>query len=205
METDSSAGVDPRILRTHRDVVQATAALLVAGGWDAVTHAEVARRSGYSKATVYAHWPTRFDLIRASIERICDEADHPRATGDLRADLRASLLDFANDLAEGHLDRLLAGVVEHADHGQALADLRLRLYETGTRAMRAILTTHLGPTDVEPVLALLTGAVLVHVSYAGEPATPAFVDDLIERVAGSSQQSVEKTRNSRPGVPRSSA
>ena len=186
METDSSAGVDPRILRTQRDVVRATAELLLAGGWDAVTHAEVARCSGYSKATVYAHWPTRFALIRASIERICDEADHPAATGDLRADLRASLLDFARDLADGHLDRLLAGVVEHADQGQAVADLRLKLYESGTRAMRAILTAHLGPADVEPVLELLTGAVLVHVSYAGGPATPALVDDLVERVIGSS-------------------
>ncbi|GAB7039076.1 hypothetical protein JCM9533A_29260 [Catenuloplanes niger JCM 9533] len=188
VQTDSSAGVDPRILRTHRDVVRATAELLVAGGWDAVTHAEVARRSGYSKATVYAHWPTRFDLIRASIELICDEADHPAATGDLRADLRASLLDFAHDLAEGHLDRLLAGVVEHAGQGQDVADLRQRLYETGTRAMRAVLTTHLGPADVEPVLALLTGAVLVHVTYAGQPASPAFVDDLIERVIGSARR-----------------
>ena len=185
METASAAGVDPRIVRTRRDVVGATAELLVAGGWDAVTHAEVARRSGYSRATVYAHWPTRFDLVRASIERICDEADHPAATGDLRVDLRTSLLDFAHDLAEGHLDRLLAGVVEHADHGEAVADLRLRLYETGTRALRAVLATHLGPADVEPVLALLTGAVLVHVSYAGQTASPAFVDDLIDRVAGS--------------------
>ncbi|WP_432563217.1 TetR/AcrR family transcriptional regulator [Kineococcus sp. SYSU DK003] len=185
MQTDSSAVVDPRVLRTHRDVVRSTAELLVAGGWDAVTHAEVARRSGYSKATVYAHWPTRLDLIRASIERICDEADHPPATGDLRADLRAALSDFANDLAEGRLDRLLAGVVEHADDGQAVADLRLRLYDTGTRGLRAILTTHLAAADVEPVLVLLTGGVLVHVSYAGATATPAFIDDLIDRVVGS--------------------
>ena len=174
-------------MRTHRDVVAATAELLVAGGWDAVTHAEVARRSGYSKATVYAHWPTRFDLVRASIERICDEAGHPVATGDLRQDLRTSLLDFAHDLTVGHLDRLLAGVVEHAghlEHGPAVAQLRLRLYETGTRALRAILTTHLDPADVEPSVVMLTGAVLVQVSYAGQPATPAFVDDLIDRVIG---------------------
>ena len=188
MQTDPAADLDPRIVRTQRDVVAATAQLLLGGGWDAVTHAEVARRSGYSRATVYAHWPTRFDLVRASIQRICDEAGHPVATGDLRADLRASLLDFAHDLAEGHLDRLLAGVVEHADdpeHGQAVADLRRRLYETGTRAMRAVLSTHMDPADVEPALVLLTGAVLVHVTYAGGTATPAFVDDLIDRVVGS--------------------
>ncbi|WP_432497383.1 TetR/AcrR family transcriptional regulator [Kineococcus gypseus] len=191
MATDPPAGADPRIVRTHRDVVAATAELLVAGGWEAVTHAEVARRSGYSKATVYAHWPTRFDLVRASIERICDEAEHPEATGDLHADLRAALLDFAHDLSEGHLDRLLAGVVEHADpadrgdgRGRAVADLRSRLYETGTSALRAVLADHLGPEDVDAVLVLLTGGVLVHVTYAGRRATPAVVDDLVERVVG---------------------
>jgi AcrR family transcriptional regulator len=190
VETDSPAGVDPRIVRTHRDVVAATAGLLVEGGWEAVTHAEVARRSGYSKATVYTHWPTRFDLVRASIERICDETEHPEATGNLRADLRASLLDFARDLSEEHLDRLLAGVVEHADfagQGQAVAELRSRLYETGTRALRAVLATHLDPVDVEPVLVLLTGAVLVHVCYAGQEATPAFVDDVVDRVTPRAQ------------------
>lgn len=185
MQNDSTAQIDPRTVRTRRDVVQASAALLVEAGWDGVTHAEVARRSGYSKATVYAHWPTRFDLVRASIDRICDEAEHPAPTGDLRVDLRAGLLDFAHDLSEGHLDRLLAGVVEHAGQGQDMADLRLKLYETGTRAMRAVLATHLAPADVEPVLVLLTGAILVHVSYAGQPATPEFVDDLIRRVTGS--------------------
>jgi AcrR family transcriptional regulator len=181
---DPPATIDPRIVRTQRDVVRATADLLVAGGWEAVTHAEVARRAGYSKATIYAHWPTRLDLVRASIGRLCDEADHPASTGNLHADLRVSLLDFADDLTVGHLDRLLAGVVEHADHGPAVADLRLRLYETGTAGLRAILTEHLDAADVEPALVLLTGAVLVHVTYAGQSATPAVVDDLIVRVVG---------------------
>lgn len=195
MTLDPPTIVDPRILRTQRDVVGATAELLVAGGWEAVTHAEVARRSGYSKATIYAHWPTRLDLVRASIERLCDEAEHPAPTGDLHADLQTSLLDFARDLTVGHLDRLLAGVIEHAEHGPAVADLRLRLYAAGTAGLRAILTQHLDAADVEPALVLLTGGVLVHVTYAGQNATPAVIDDLIARVVGPSSRSRRSHRS----------
>ena len=133
MTSETAEVLDPRVARTRRDVVAATSALLLEDGWDAVTHAAVARRAGYSKATVYAHWPTRLDLISASIDKICDEADHPAATGDLRADLRAALADFADDLTRGHLDRLLAGVVERANGSEVVGRLRTRLYETRTR------------------------------------------------------------------------
>ncbi|RUR01828.1 TetR/AcrR family transcriptional regulator [Labedella endophytica] len=178
----TSEASDPRVARTRRDVVDATAALLVERGWDGVTHAEVARHAGYSKATVYTHWPTRLDLISAAIEQICDVEHHPPATGDLRADLRTSLLDFATDLSDGHLDRLLAGVVERADTSEVVRALRTRLYETGTAGLRSILGAHLDAVDVEPSLALLTGALLVRVTFEGVPATEAFVDDLVTRV-----------------------
>jgi AcrR family transcriptional regulator len=185
MTSETAGALDPRVARTRRDVVGATSALLLEDGWDAVTHAAVARRAGYSKATVYAHWPTRLDLISASIEQICDEADHPVATGDLRADLRASLADFADDLTRGHLDRLLAGVVERANGSEVVGRLRTRLYETGTSGMRAILGSHVAQRDVEPALALLTGAVLVLVTFEGRPASTAVLDDLIDRVLAS--------------------
>jgi len=173
--------LDPRVARTQRDVVSATSELLLADGWDAVTHAEVARRSGYAKATIYAHWPTQLDLVRASIDQICSEDHHPTITGDLRADLRAALLDFADDLSVGHLDRLLAGVVERAGRGHVVDELRTKLYETGTRSLRTILEAHLRPDDVDPSITLLTGAVLVRVSFEGRAATPEFIDDLIDR------------------------
>ncbi|MFI2485804.1 TetR/AcrR family transcriptional regulator [Promicromonospora kroppenstedtii] len=185
MTSEAAEVLDPRVARTRRDVVGATSALLLEEGWDAVTHAEVARRAGYSKATVYAHWPTRLDLIRASIDQICDEADHPAPTGDLRADLRAALADFADDLTRGHLDRLLAGVVERAHNNEVVGRLRTRLYETGTSGMRAILAAHVEERDIDPALALLTGAVLVRVTFEGSPATTSFLDDLVARVLAS--------------------
>ena len=182
MRSMTADAIDPRVARTRRDVVEATAGVLLAEGWDGVTHAEVARRSGYSKATIYAHWPARLDLIRDAVEHVCDRAHHPAATGNLREDLRTALLDFAADLRDSHLDRLLAGLVERVHTSDVVDTLRTRLYETGTSGMRGILETHLDPADVEPSLALLTGAVFVRVTFEGAAADRTYVDDLIDRV-----------------------
>jgi AcrR family transcriptional regulator len=183
VEADSA---DPRVLRTRRDVVDAATSLFLEEGWSAVTHAEVARRAGYSKATVYTHWPTRLDLIRASVGQICGTAKHPQPTGDLRADLVRELVDFAGDLSHGHLARVLGGVLERAGGGAAVDELRQQLWEEGAGAMQAILRLHLPPDAVEPSVALLTGGVLVRVAFQGRPATKAFVKDLVDRVLASS-------------------
>lgn len=182
----SDDSLDPRVARTRRDVVDTTAALLLESGWEAVTHAEVARLAGYSKATLYTHWPTRLDLVAAAIDQICDADHHAAPTGDLRADLRSALAGFADDLTVGHLDRLLAGVVERANSSDVVQRLRGRLYETGTSGLRAVLSAHLEPRDIDAALSLLTGAVLVRVTFEGRPASAAFVDDLIGRVLASS-------------------
>lgn len=174
-------GLDPRVARTRRDVVDATAALLLERGWDGVTHAEVAQRAGYSKATIYTHWPTRVDLVGAAIDKICDSAEHPQPTGNLLEDLRRSLRDFAADLTDGHLDRLLAGVIERAGTSDVVKTMRNRLYDAGTGTLRSLLDEHMHPDEVEATLALLTGAVLIRVSFEGTPATDAFIDEIIHR------------------------
>lgn len=181
MREAGTGALDPRVVRTRRDVVEAATALFLSEGWTGVTHASVARRAGYSKATVYAHWPTRLDLVRASVGRICEVAEHPRPTGDLRADLVRSLVDFAEDLSDGHLDRVLGGLLEHGGD-PAVGPLRRQLYEEGTRSLEAILRDHLPAEDVEPCLALLVGAVLARVSFQAGEAPVAFVEDLVDRV-----------------------
>jgi len=182
VDTSATENIDPRVLRTRRDVVDAATAVFLEQGWGAVTHAEVARRSGYAKGTVYTHWPTRLDLIRASVGQICGAVQHPEPTGELRADLVRDLLDFADDLSVGHLDRVLGGVLERAGSDPEVAEIREQLWEEGTGALRTILGAHLSPTEVEPALALLTGGVLVRVAFEGRTASPGFIEDLVDRV-----------------------
>ncbi|MEU9604737.1 TetR/AcrR family transcriptional regulator [Streptomyces sp. NPDC048057] len=181
MAKSSSESGDPRVARTRRDVISASAASLLEDGWGATTHAEVARRAGYSKATIYAHWPTSVDLVRDAIALICEDATHPPVSGDLHEDLHTALGALAQTLSERRYDRLMAGVIERAGHDEGARDLQHRLYETATAAVRGVLTAHLRPDAVEPCLAMLVGAVLVRATYEGEAVTPAFLTDVIDR------------------------
>ena len=61
---------DPRVTRTPNEVLAEAINILVNDGWDAVTHAHVAAQSGYSRATIYAHWPRRIDLMRDALHPI---------------------------------------------------------------------------------------------------------------------------------------
>ncbi|MBE1875552.1 TetR/AcrR family transcriptional regulator [Myceligenerans pegani] len=180
-ETEAGT-VDPRIVRTRRDVVDATTALLRAEGWGGVTHAEVARRAGYSKATVYAHWPTRLDLIEASVGQICSTSQHPEPTGDLRADLIAELTGLAEALTEGQLARIFGGILERAGSDPGVDEVRRQLVAEGSGPMAAILAAHLPPDAVDAALALLNGGVLFRIGFQALPADRAFITDLVDRV-----------------------
>ena len=159
-------------------------ATLLGEGWSAVTHTEIARRSGYSKATVYAHWPTTFDLIRDVVVHICEPTTGPSRVGDLRRDLNKALKRFAETLVDGKYDRLMAGAIEHAGREEGGDDLRGLLYGHATNEIRLILTAHLAPDRVKPSTTMLVGAVLVRAAYEGEPVTQDFLSYTIDRVLG---------------------
>lgn len=180
--TDS---LDPRVRRTQRDVTDAAAQLLAEQGWSAVTHAEVAKRAGYSKATIYGHWPTRLDLIRAGFGQLCVPQDHAPPTGDLRADLVRDLSDFAGDLTDGPLTRLVGGVLERAGTDPAVDELRQQLIDEGASGVAAVLHHHLDRSDAEAALSLLIGGVLYRVALEGKRLTKPAVSDLVDRVLAS--------------------
>ncbi|MFI5798656.1 TetR/AcrR family transcriptional regulator [Streptomyces sp. NPDC051677] len=54
---------DPRALRSRAAALAAATELLVEGGPENVTHANVARRAGIGRATVYRHWPDQQTLL----------------------------------------------------------------------------------------------------------------------------------------------
>lgn len=173
---------DPRVARTRRDVIDATAAMLRDAGWGAVTHAEVAKRSGYSKATLYAHWPTPMDLMREAITHICGETRYPPATGDLHADLHTALRGLVQSLESGSYAQIMAGAIEHSGQDAGARELRDRLYESATGGVRRILATHIPSDEIAPVLSMLVGAALVRVTYEGATVTDTFLNDIIRSV-----------------------
>jgi AcrR family transcriptional regulator len=79
-----------RAARVVEDVLQATAEALASGGYVALRIDDVAARSGVNKTTIYRRWPTKADLVAATLTHLRPAAEPPN-TGSLRDDLLAML------------------------------------------------------------------------------------------------------------------
>lgn len=189
--TDSQTStVDPRVARTRNDVLRVTLQVLLDEGRDAVTHRHVAQAAGYSRATVYAHWPTRAHLVRDAFSRLV-EVPHHEPTGDLRADLVAEMTTFRTAMADERLDRALAVLVDLAATDAEFVGVREALVATGERVVRELLRPVLPPVELEAATLMLCGAILqsalMHGRLPGDDLIASTVDLVLDRVTTHAQ------------------
>ena len=153
----SDAAADARVLRTRADVSRAALEVLTAEGSEAVTHARVAEVAGYSKTTLYTHWPARIDLISMAIESLGDMPHHER-TGNLRADLIGELEVFRQGIIEMRLDRVLSGMAEWASVEQ-MSQIRDKVNTDGQHQMYEMLGEIFTGPPLDAAVSMLTGVV----------------------------------------------
>ncbi len=178
---DASTGtdVDARVVRTRNDVLGTAIDVLIDDGWEAVTQPNIARAAGYSKATVYSHWPDRLDLLRDALARF-GSMPHHEPTGDLRADLVAELISFRTALTEHRLDRVLAILAERASAVPEIADIRDRFVSDGERPLRDMLAEVATSDELESATMALCGAVLHPVLMHGEAPSDAAIEQAVD-------------------------
>lgn len=129
---------DPRVERTRAAVIEAASDLLVADGPGAITHGNVASAARVSRTTVYNHWPTREDLLRATIDSIGRiKPDASDLTGPIRADLDALCEHLVVDLLDDQRSSMIANMMERALHDSTVVTVRdefVNLFEQAFRA-----------------------------------------------------------------------
>jgi AcrR family transcriptional regulator len=125
MTTSTPRADDPRVERTRTAVIDAAAALMMDDGPGAITHANVATAANVSRTTVYTHWPTREDLLRATIESIRRHKPQTAGlTGSLRDDLRAVLSPLITDLCDDQRASMIATMMQRALHDAEVVAVR---------------------------------------------------------------------------------
>ena len=148
--------------------------MLTTEGADALTHAHVAKIAGYSKTTLYSHWPERVELITLALDAIGDMA-HREPTGDLRADLVGELQMFRQAVADHRLDRVLSVMAQWASVDE-MARLRDRINTEGQRPIRGMLGEVFAGPELEAAISMLAGIVACPTLMFGTPPN----DDVIE-------------------------
>jgi AcrR family transcriptional regulator len=150
---------DARVARTRADVSRTVRRLLAEEGWDAVTHAHVARVAGYSKTTLYTHWPSRADLLRIAVESLGD-MPHAESTGDLRDDLVAEVTAFRTAIEELALDKVLMALAQQGATVEEIAEVRKALVADGERHVRHLLAGVVDDRRREAAVQMMSGVVL---------------------------------------------
>jgi len=90
-------------------------------GYDQLRMQDVADRAGAGLATIYRRWPTKQDLVRASLE--CDRArEHFVVTDDPRADVRGLFAAMARDMS-GDGAQTMLGFLASCRNDPATADV----------------------------------------------------------------------------------
>ena len=123
--TDTHRQDDPRVERTRAAVIEAASELLMADGPSAITHANVATAANVSRTTVYNHWPTREDLLRATIDsigKVTPALDD--LTGSLRNDLAMLCAPLVADMTDEQRAPMIANMMERALHDPTVAAVR---------------------------------------------------------------------------------
>jgi AcrR family transcriptional regulator len=136
-DTLSARSDDPRVERTHAAVIEAASDLLVAHGPSAITHANVAAAANVSRTTVYNHWPTREDLLRAAIDSVGRvKPDENDLTGPIRTDLDTLCGHLIGDLIDDQHAPMIANMMERALHDPTVVAVRDEFLELFSHAFR---------------------------------------------------------------------
>jgi AcrR family transcriptional regulator len=122
---------DPRAIRTHRAVLEATITLLAERGVDATTMDAIARAAGISRSTLYRHWPERLPLLRDALDHVNERFDrsHPaEPTPDetLETALQRIIGGLGAGLRSAEWGPIAAGLTAAAEHDRAFAALLRR-------------------------------------------------------------------------------
>ncbi len=197
-----AASEDSRVIRTRADVSRTALDVLTREGSEALTHARVAELAGYSKTTLYAHWPSRFDLMATALDAI-GEMPHQEPTGDLRADLIGELKMFRRAVVDLHLDRVLTAMAQWSTV-ETVAEIRNTLNTEAQRPIRAMLGESFDGARLEAAISMLAGVVacpsLMFGTVPDDNVIEAAVDVVLEG-AGLSRPPRRKVRARRDSNP----
>lgn len=169
-------------------ILEAALVELAERGYEGMTVADVARRAGVSKPTIYRRWADKAQLVVEAIVRRMPAAALAD-TGSVTADLMAYAGNLVATFTRTPAGKVLPGLVAAMAANRQLADTyRELLIHPLRRHMReaverGIARGELRPdTDVELTLDVIAGPVYTRLLITGQPLEPTYSRSAVELV-----------------------
>ncbi|MGA9596779.1 MAG: TetR/AcrR family transcriptional regulator [Acidimicrobiia bacterium] len=177
---------DPRIERTRRLVLGATADLVAERGYDKTTIEGVSDRCGVARSTIYRHWPDKQHLIVEAVKsRLVLDPDID--TGSVQGDIECFLGQLVEWFSNDDVVTIALSMLSAAHRNAAMS--RLHFEATKARRNHLVQLIERGksrgelPADIDASdsVAELAGAIFYKRVVLGEPIPPDYVRQHTER------------------------
>jgi AcrR family transcriptional regulator len=177
----------PRTDLLRSRALTAAVQLLTEEGWDAVTQARVAARSGLGRATVYRYWPDRRQLVRDAVLSANLAVRHQMpASGDVREDLLSELRNLRRELTTGRLATVFAALIDRAEWEPELEAVKVTVSRYAGRVLHAIVSGAVAAgqvgaaADPEGSVSLLLGPLLYRRLVSAEDLSDSFLERVVD-------------------------
>jgi AcrR family transcriptional regulator len=180
-------GVDPRVVRSRTAILDATAALLIEGGFGNVTIERIAERSGVAKTTIYRHWKSRPQLIFDAFANLLKPGPHAIQATDLRDGLLLMLNGLMRGLTDSPWAPAVGALVEAGDRDAELRGLVHDFLVERMEPVRALLAAAVARGELDPELdgdvaiSMLAGPVFYRRLVSREPLETEFAERVVDR------------------------
>lgn len=178
--------IDPRIERTKRVVLEATADVIGEVGFGRATIESIAERSGVARSTIYRHWPERADLLLEAVSRRV-ALPEMTSSGDLRTDLLALTSAVAALMTEEDTRWVAGSFIIEAGRDSELAAVHRRFVGGRQEFMASIIRSaieqgELPPdTDVRSFTEDLAAPIFFRSLVLHETIDPAWLESHVDR------------------------
>ena len=179
---------------SRRAILDAVLALCRQEGYARLSIEAIAARAGVGKQTIYRWWPSKGAVLLEALQGEAAAAAAYPDTGDLAADMRATINEVVGFLANPQFGPPLAALIAEAQQDPALGPVLLERYIRPLRApiadrlRRAQQAGQLPETlDVDAILEVILGALYHRLLLPSGPLDAAYANFVVNTVfAGTS-------------------
>jgi len=144
-----SKDVDPRIERTRRVVLEATAELIGECGFGRTSIEAISERCGVARSTIYRHWPDRSELLLETVVKRMGSVE-ATDTGDLRSDLIRVYSHLGSLLTDQETRSLAASFIAESNRDPELAALHKKFTQSRRKRSSGLIKKAVDRGDLPP-------------------------------------------------------